>query len=88
VTYVPRHEGPITWDICREPRHHQPLRIRPLALPGELGPARSSRVHLVRRARDERHEFALARGLRLVQRELGESEARALAAPRVRTSSA
>ena len=25
VTYVPRHEGRITWDICREPRH-PPLR--------------------------------------------------------------
>src|SRR5436305_14804770 len=21
ATYVPTHEGPITWDICREPRH-------------------------------------------------------------------
>src|SRR5947209_9332029 len=28
-TYVPRHEGPITWDICPEPRH-PPLRLSPL----------------------------------------------------------
>jgi hypothetical protein len=24
VTYAPRHERPITWDICREPRHLRP----------------------------------------------------------------
>ena len=23
VTYVPTHQGPITWDICPEPRHPQ-----------------------------------------------------------------
>jgi len=28
VTYVPRHEGHITWDICREPRHLRP-HLRP-----------------------------------------------------------
>ena len=29
-TYVPRHERPITWDICHEPRHLHPLRTRAL----------------------------------------------------------
>ena len=29
VTYVPTHEGHITWDICREPRHPGGLDERP-----------------------------------------------------------
>jgi hypothetical protein len=30
VTYVPRHEGPITWDICPEPRHPPLRKFRPV----------------------------------------------------------
>jgi hypothetical protein len=45
-TYVPTHEGRITWDICREPRH-PPLRclrrysrghrVRSMSFPGRRG---------------------------------------------------
>ena len=35
VTYVPTHEGRITWDICPEPRH-PPLRLLFPAIAGAL----------------------------------------------------
>jgi len=35
VTYLPRHQRPITWDICPEPRH--PLRLRRYLQTGYFG---------------------------------------------------